>query len=157
MKSIIQSPYAPRPVTVNPESRLYVIPCGKGYSCHGFDVVERLIAALVAEGRPAPQTPAPIGTPERYAQYRELCNLAELEFRITGKRSSAELTPELIGKEGKRVEVVHTWPSGNRETVRFKVGKSTGWMPYHLQLANVRSHGGPAVCLGKIESVRVIS
>ena len=154
MKPPIQTPHAPRPVTVNPGQRLYVIPCGKGYTCHGFDVVERLIAALVAEGRPAPSNPAPIGTPERYAQYRKLCNLTELEYRITGRRSAAELTPELIGREGKRVEVIHEWPSGERKTLRFKVGKSTGWMPCHIQLANSRSHGGPAVCLGKILSVR---
>ena len=157
MKTKFAKKIAPRPITVNPESRLYVTPCGNGYTCHGFDVVERLIAALVAEGRPAPTNPAPVGTPERYGQYREICNLAELEFRTTGKRSAVELTPELIGKEGRRVEVTHQWESGEKETTRFKVGKSTGWMPCHTQLANVRSHGGPAVCLGKILSVRVIS
>ena len=157
MKTAIQTPYAPRPVTINSESRLYVIPCNAGYTCHGFDVVERLISSLVAEGRPAPIDPAPVGTPERYAQYRELCNLAELEFRITGKRSSAKLTPELIGKEGKRVEVRHRWKSGEEETIRFQVGKSTGWMPCHLQLARRGVSGGSAVCLGEILSVRIIS
>lgn len=153
-----KTPAAPRPVTANPDTRLYVIPHGSsGWTCHGFDVVERLMAALIAEGRPAPHDPAPVGTPERYAQYRELVNYAELEFRTTRKRSAAELTPELIGYEGKRVEVTHRWPeSGRVETTRFQVGKSTGWMPCHLQLARATSHGGPAVCLGKIESVRVI-
>jgi len=37
-------------ITTNSEPRLYVIPCGGGYTCHGFDVVERLISRLTGEG-----------------------------------------------------------------------------------------------------------
>ena len=123
-------------VTTNPGQRLYVIPCGNGYSCHGFDVVERLVQRLTAEGLPAPENPAPVGTVERYVQYRALCETGRERNARTGWRSSAELTPELVGKEGKRVEVLHRWPdSGEVETVRFQVGKSTGWMPCHLALA----------------------
>jgi hypothetical protein len=144
-------------ITVNPEQRLYVIPTAGGYTCHGFDVVEKLIAGLIKEGRPAPRNAAPVGTPERYAQYRETVNYAELEFRATGKRSAVQLTPELVGKEGRRVEVVHQWKSGETETARFQVGKSSGWMPCHLQLARRGVSSGPAVCLGKILSVRVIA
>lgn len=148
---------APRPVTVNPTQRLYIIPCGGGgHSCHGFDVVERLISRLSGEGIACPLPPAPVGTPERYAQYREMCQTGADRNRATGWRSSAELTPELIGKEGKRVEVTHRWESGERETTRFYVGKSTGWMPCHLEIARRNSSGGPAVCFGTIESVRVI-
>lgn len=154
-------------VTANQESRLYIIPCGKGYTCHGFDVVERLITHLTSEGLTvAPplikpfgtvDPSAPVGTPERYAYYRALCGEGAARNALTGWRSTAELTPEFIGKEGKRVEVTHQWESGEVETERFQVGKSTGWMPCHLQLARRGVSGGPSVCLGKILSVRVIS
>ena len=151
-------------ITVNESARLYVSPCGSGHTYHGFDVVERLISRLTAEGlQIAPPLIRPIGnidphskpgTVERYQYYRALCNEGNARNALSGWRSAAALTPELIGREGRRVEITHQWESGETETVRFKVGKSTGWMPCHLQLANSRSHGGPAVCLGKILSIR---
>jgi hypothetical protein len=154
-------------ITVNAEQRLYVIPYASGYTCHGFDVVERLAAHLIAEGLAVPppllrpigtvDPSAAVGTPERYAYYRALCGEGAARNALTGWRSTAELTPELVGKEGNRVEVVHRWESGDTETTRFQVGKSSGWMPCHLQLARRGVSGGPAICLGDILSVRVIS
>lgn len=154
-------------VTVNHDQRLYVIPSGKGYSCYGFDVVERLIAHLTSEGLTiAPPLLKPIGTidpsaavgtAERYAYYRALCNEGAARNALNGWRSTAELTPELIGKEGRRVEVTHQWRDGETETIRFQVGRSSGWMPCHLQLTRRGVSGGPAACLGKIISVRVIN
>jgi hypothetical protein len=58
----------------------------------------------------------------------------------------------LIGLEGRRVEVVEA--DGQRR--RFKVGKSTGWIPCHIELANERSSGGMAVMGEPFKSVRVI-
>ena len=48
------------------------------------------------------------------------------------------LTPQLVGLEGWRVEVETTYG----EVRRFNVGRSTGWQPCHIELYNVRSHGG---------------
>jgi hypothetical protein len=143
-------------VTANHKQRLYVIPTTQGgFSCHGFDVVEKLISRLVAEGLTPPPFAAEVGTAERYEQYRTLC--AEgCKKSASGWKSTAELTPELIGKEGRRVEVTHQWRDGEAETVRFQVSRSTGWMPCHLQLARRGVSGGPAVCLGKILSVRIV-
>lgn len=45
-------------------------------------------------------------------------------------RDLSELTPDLIGKEGMRVEVVTTYG----ETRRFWVGRSSGWCPCHLEV-----------------------
>lgn len=143
-------------VTVNHDQRLYVIPSGNGYSCHGFDVVERLISHLIKEGLTPPQVAAEVGTAERYAQYHTLCAEGYTKSR-SGWKSTAELTPELVGKEGRCVEVAHQWRDGETETVRFQVGRSSGWMPCHLQLTQRGVSGGPAVCLGKILSVRVIN
>lgn len=52
---------------------------------------------------------------------------------------NSRLTPQLIGLEGWRVEVVDA--DGCRPR-RFIVGKSMGWRPVHLELLTVRSIGG---------------
>jgi hypothetical protein len=58
----------------------------------------------------------------------------------TGERSCAELSPQLIGLEGHRVEVV----TMHGERRRFIVGKSTGPIPCHLEIKRRDSSGGVA-------------
>jgi hypothetical protein len=53
-------------------------------------------------------------------------------------RDLSGLTPQLIGLEGARVEVVDTY--GARR--RFWVRRSTGWRPCHIEAATTRSLGG---------------
>lgn len=53
------------------------------------------------------------------------------------QRDNSDLSPQLVGYEGWRVEVV----SGG-VTKRFNVGKSTGWKPCHLEIHNKRAMGG---------------
>jgi hypothetical protein len=53
-------------------------------------------------------------------------------------RDYSALTPQLVGLEGYRVEVVTDYD----ETRRFIVGKSTGWKPIHLEIARRNSSGG---------------
>lgn len=53
-------------------------------------------------------------------------------------RSNAGLTKQLIGLEGWRVEAVTTWG----ETMRFIVGRSSGWIPCHIMLKRRDSDGG---------------
>jgi hypothetical protein len=66
-------------------------------------------------------------------------------------RSDKGLTPQLVGLEGKRVEVVTSYD----ETRRFWVGKSTGWVPCHLEILKSNSMGGsPAEKAYK--SVRIV-
>lgn len=53
------------------------------------------------------------------------------------------LSPQLIGLEGWRVEVVRTYTTGEpNEKDRFIVGRSTGQQPIHLEIKTRRSHGG---------------
>lgn len=144
-------------VTLDKEHELYVIPShnakGKviGYSHHGFKVVERLAKHLARElGEPAPKAAA--GTLEMYREYQELLKKGQKRHAETGWRSTAELTPELIGLEGERVEVITEW--GSKE--RFIVGKSTGWMPIHLEIKKRNSMGGGGVAIGKPRSVKVL-
>jgi hypothetical protein len=56
------------------------------------------------------------------------------------RRDNSELSQQLIGKEGWRVEVVTRY--GERR--RFIVGRSTGWKPIHLEVKTRRSLGGMA-------------
>ena len=146
------------PVTVNTEHRLYTIPCGNGYSCLGFDVLmdrhNAVAAWLRSEGRPARDLPAKsLGTLRAYSEYSALKDRAAAYCRRTAKRCPIELTPQLIGLEGRRVEVVDC--DGQRR--RFQVGKSTGWMPCHLEIARRNSGGGPAVMGAPFQSVRVVA
>lgn len=55
-------------------------------------------------------------------------------------RSDASLSPQLMGLEGWRVEVVTDY--GERR--RFIVGKSTGWIPCHLEISRRSAFGGMA-------------
>lgn len=142
--------------SINAEQRLYVLKCGKGYSCLGFDVAEKQIRAVVAWlrscGRGIIVTPVDIGTPAHYTQYESVIEAGREHSAKTGARCPADLTPQLAGLEGKRVEV--TTPSG--ETSRFYVGKSTGWMPCHLEVKTRRSLGGGAAYIPAGSKVRVV-
>lgn len=144
-RTTVETPHA---VTVNAEQGLYVIPAGGGgYSCLGFDVLveryNRLAGAMDWRGFPLEER----GTLEGYARYEALLTAA----RETGRRFSCELSPQLIGLEGRRVEVVTAYG----ETRRFQVGKSTGWLPIHLEVYNRRSTGGGAADR-QYQSVRVV-
>lgn len=134
-------------VTINAEQGLYVIPEGNGYSCLGFDVLvdryNRLAAELGWRAFPLEER----ATLEGYARYRELMRAAA----ESGKRFTCDLSPQLIGLEGRRVEVVTDYG----ETRRFNVGKSTGWLPIHLEVHHHRSTGGGAA-ERHYKSVRVI-
>ena len=156
-------------VTLNEEQRLYVIPASHGYSCLGFDVcaawTKGILDWLKAENA-GMQVPAVVslariykicnpnvGTPEAYKFYEKVSK-AGWEFnKATGKRCEFHLIPELKGLEGKRVEVIDCYG----EKRRFYVGKSTGWMPCHLEIAKRNSSGGGSVTGTPLKSVKVIT
>jgi hypothetical protein len=148
-------------VTYNEKQKLFTIKCGSGSSCLGLEVCRASAARLAAElGECLPEDYRSKRFDSAMALYKDYSRLVEkarVRNQKTGWRSSSELTPDLIGLEGKRVEVVHQWDSGKTEKVRFQVGKSTGWIPCHIALHNRASSGGPSVCLGKILSIRVIA
>jgi len=160
-------------INLNEKQGLYILnytpirPTGKldlknGFmSCHGFNVVTskvEIIARYLWENGCAEKVQS-IGemsnaanpSPDYYAYYLALCKIADELHKETGARCNAELTPQLRGMEGKNVEVVRN----DGETARFKVGKSTGWMPCHLEILAKGSDGGMS-CDATYKSVRVI-
>lgn len=150
-------------VKINKEQGLYVIPCAGGYSCLGFENAETktnaIISELVNHGQLTHGEAHSLfareedkGTIQGWALYQQALDYACKYASAHHTQLSCELTPQLIGLEGKRVEVVDSY--GQRR--RFKVGKSTGWIPCHLELANSRSHGGGAVTGAPFKSISVI-
>jgi hypothetical protein len=137
-------------VKINDQDRLYVLRCGKGYTCLGFDYARKQTASVAAWlGRPELAPASPAGTPDAYAEYEAAMAAGAEHNRATGERCNANLTPELVGLEGKRVAVY-----GNRPR-RFIVGKSSGWMPCHLEIARRNCYGGQAV-IHDFVSARVV-
>lgn len=139
-------------IRINRLQRLFVLPVnGGGYSCLGFDVCEERILALATELKVEPQ-PHRKGTRAAHAAYSQLVELARTRNEATGWRSQSELTSEFMGLEGKRVEIVDRW----EQKRRFYVGKSTGFIPVHLEIARRDSTGGPAVMGAPFRSLTVI-
>jgi len=141
---------------INRERRLFVIDCGTGFTCLGFDVCERWTTGieefLKQHGQPMPDGKPRKGTRAAYERYEQACAAGAALCQEFSLRCNIELTPQLVGLEGRRVEIIDR----HGETRRFKVGKSTGWMPCHLELANSRSTGGGAVTGAPFQSVRVV-
>ena len=129
----------------------YIMRSGGGISCYGFDVLARKSAA-VAKWLNYALLPTLPGSPEAYAQWQMLLKVGAARFAETGEYCPADLTPQLIGLEGKRVEVTNV----RGESSRFTVGRSCGWMPVHIELNSRRSHDGPAVYDAPFADVRVI-
>lgn len=69
-------------------------------------------------------------------------------------RDNSNLSPQLIGKEGWRVEVLDKELRGGA-TRRFIVGKSTGWRPCHLEISRRNAHGGGCACR-EYQSVKML-
>lgn len=139
-------------VTVNNKQGLYVIPCGKGYSCLGFDVLLKRLRLLSKELH------LPIGNPIRgsikaYEQYQKVIDIARQKNEVSGWRSTSELYAPFIGNEGRRVEVEYT--DGEKE--RFYIGKSTGFIPCHLVIKKINSTGGGSVLNDMIKSFIFLS
>ena len=134
----------------------YILNAGGGVSCLGFAVAERKRLAvcdwLAAMGQAAPAMQSAPGTPAAFAGYLAAMDAGREYHAKTGNRCPAELTPELVGLEGRRVKV--TRDDGG--THSFIVGKSTGWLPCHLEIESERARGGPAAYIGggwKVEPV----
>ena len=146
------SPDMEHNVTLDHARDLYVIKGEHGFSCYGFDnaldEIERIVIELVGRGA-LPESylddelrsvKARRGTMQAWDTLQNLRAQLQKVCDEQGERAVCALSPQLQGLEGHRVEVVTTYG----ETRRFIVGKSTGWMPCHLEIKRRDSSGGGA-------------
>lgn len=127
-----------RNITINWGDELYVIEHDGGYSTLGFDVcLDRIQSYSNNLAREAPTVVR--GSLAAYDTMKNLETELRKQFEETGERAIALLSPQLAGIEGWRVEVIDE--EGDKPR-RFIVGKSTGPIPIHLELANRTSSGG---------------
>lgn len=129
--------------SINKEQRLYVIAIGNGYTCNGFDFLNDRAVALrnwYFEQNPQAirQIPARVGTKKHFKACQDV--IAQVARYCEHKRIKCpvELSPQLKGLEGRRVEVVTMYG----EKRRFNVGRSTGWLTVHLEIPRANSSGG---------------
>jgi hypothetical protein len=92
------------------------------------------------------------GTVQHYRVYSATMKAGAEHAAASKSRCPALLEPRLIGLEGKRVKV--TSPDGT--VSRFNVGKSTGWLPIHLEIKTRASSGGCGVYLPEGATVELI-
>ena len=97
--------------SVNYKSKLFIIPCGAGHTCLGFDVCMDRTLALSCEFsamhnsnpevfKEASPFLCEYGTPAAYAEYERLCAIGAKLNAETRWRSKVCLTPQLVGLEG---------------------------------------------------------
>lgn len=138
-------------VTINadyfgPGDGVYVIKNDGGTSCLGFDVtldrLERYALDLFQNVEQVNELmkrmKAQRGQMVVYDRMRELQSALIERAQATGEEPVAELTPQLIGLEGCRVEVADM----DGKTRRFIVGRSTGPIPCHLEISRTSAVGG---------------
>lgn len=152
-----------REVTINEDQELYVINNGTGVSCWGFDNVldriKRIAIELAGRGKlPAKYIDVddldalvdedaaalrkllpPRGSMQAYDTMQNLMEVLKVTCAEQHDRAIFDLSPQLTGLEGWRVEVVDEEGDAPR---RFIVGKSTGWAPCHLEISRRTSMGG---------------
>ena len=141
--------------TINKELGLFVIPSGSWYSCLGFEVCKNRANRLAEELRAKQwkgSTKNVRHLKRLYRHYENLTEQARQKHLATGWRSKSELIQELIPFEGKRIEATNCWG----EKVRFIVGKSTGFIPCHLEIKRRDSSGGCAVVGSPFTNIRTI-
>ena len=145
-----------QPDYFGPGDGVYVLREGGGFSCLGFKVCEerriRYRAWLNAKGVAIPPECCHSMNPgiEAYRVYLVLLGLIKSLCDRMRIRCDVDLSPQLIGKEGQRVEVEDM----HGERRRFRVGKSTGWLPIHLEIRGREKYGDGAA--RKYKSVRVL-
>jgi hypothetical protein len=139
-------------VTLNAEQSLYVIDVGYGYTCLGFAVCQSWTRDIARELGRRDLEPTAFASLEAYREYERAVEEARDVHVRTGYRLRCHLTPQLTGLEHRRVEVIDS----HEERREFVVGRSTGFIPIHLELSSERAHCGEPVTGAPFSSVRLI-
>lgn len=134
-------------LSINKDQRLYVMPCGGGFSCLGFDVLYNSLHRY-PKVLGVPVKSKNKGSRRMFTEYHKILEV----MRKSGKRYDCDLFKPFVGHEGERVEVVYSWG----ETERFYIGKTTGFIPVHIGLKRRNSWGGDPVMADSIKSYRFV-
>ena len=156
-----KTPYSPADpaagITLNPDQAVYVIPCGEGYSCLGYENA-RAHAQQIADALATPSlafTEADFGQPSGYTKYRQ----ATQAWASSRKSTSTYFdpgTPEAVRRileryrqSGDTLRVVLGDPDTGRDwheenDVVGRVGRSTGSMKVPLLIEDA-ADGGAAI------------
>lgn len=140
-------------VTLNAEQSLYVMDIGHGYTCLGFTVCQNWTRDIARELKQCDLEPTAFGSLAAYAEYERAVEAARSLNLRTGYRLRCHLTPQLMGLEHRRVEVIDC----HGERRQFVVGRSTGIIPIHLALSSERARWGDPVTGAPFISVRPIT
>lgn len=128
-------------VTLNAEQSLYVIDVGHGYTCLGFTICQNWTRDIAHELGRRDLEPTAFASLEAYGEYERALEAAREYAAHAGQALTCRLTPQLVGLERRYVQVMDEWG----ETRQFYVGRSTGFIPVHLELENEHSESGAAV------------
>lgn len=135
-------------VTCNDEQRLYVVDHGDHIATLGYDVCAdrtqriliELVGRLVVDEKWLDEMPdVNVGTRAAWDLYVMVVDMLKEACDKADEQAVYDLSPQLTGLEGYRVEVVDN--EGDRPR-RFIVGRSTGWAPCHLEMRAINSLGG---------------
>jgi len=147
-------------VTLNPEQRLYVIPCGDGYTCLGFDNA-RDHAGLIAARLEQPALafkPGEYGAIAGYEKYRAAIRawgssaLTQRTYFEPGTDPKAARVLEKCRRDGSRVRLIQGDTATGRSwldehDVVGRIGRSTGTLKVPL-LIEPGADGGTAILTG---------
>lgn len=139
-------------VTLDVEQSRYVIDVGGGFTCLGFKVCREWTRAIACELGRIELAPTAFASLAAYEQYEAALKAARAHAAMTGRPLRCQLTLELIGLEHQRVEVTDRYG----DTRAFVVGRSTGFIPVHLELSSRRARSGVGVCGAPFRSVRIV-
>lgn len=139
-------------VTLNAAQSLSIIDVERGYTCLGFTVCQDWMRDIARELQRADLEPTGFASVKAYGQYERAVQAASEHVAVTQRPLCCHLTPQLIGLEHQRVEVTDCFG----ETRRFVVGRSSGFMPIHIELARQQSLGGAGVTGAPFRSVHLV-
>src|SRR5260221_108576 len=120
-------------ILVDPEKRVYRIPTMTSDDTISIEYdsvsefIEQFSTWLTERGYEVPPVPE-VGTVEHYLTQEELGTMIYKHWEDTGEQFREWLIPELIGYEGKTLEVVTCWG----ETQRFTLGLTGVWAAHHV-------------------------
>lgn len=131
--------------------RRFYLPYGTGRTVLNFDILHERAQYLAKElGEEYTAQEGDLASAQAYVNFLKEAEARHLQY---GFRSCSHLTPDLIGLEGKRVEV----ETEDGKIKRFIVGRSSGFIPIHLEIKTRRSPGGHPVTGWPYRSVRVLA